>query len=165
MLKVNGLVIHEVPTNNFVDHGFYMISPTNLMDYYKANNYEIVKSYIVERDKRFLNLFPWKVYKYDQQGFSQLANGGHGKKNIVMVSIFVVRKLKFSTYEVIPTQSYYQNAYEQLPIKKSNNLKEKIKSKISKNPALEDILLILKRAIKLKLQDIFGYKIKVYKKY
>ena len=37
LLKPEGLIMHLLPTNNFVDHGFYMFSPTFFYDYYTTN--------------------------------------------------------------------------------------------------------------------------------
>jgi len=36
----NGLVIHHVPMNNWVDHGFYQFSPTLFFDFYGAGAFE-----------------------------------------------------------------------------------------------------------------------------
>ena len=36
----NGLVIHHVPMNNWVDHGFYQFSPTLFFDFYGADAFE-----------------------------------------------------------------------------------------------------------------------------
>ncbi|MGA1868173.1 MAG: hypothetical protein ACMUJM_06455 [bacterium] len=41
-LKEEGYIIQMVPSNNYVDHGFYQFSPTLLADYYACNNYEII---------------------------------------------------------------------------------------------------------------------------
>lgn len=43
MLKPGGLIVHESPTNNFVNHGFYQLSPTLFDDLYAANNYEMLE--------------------------------------------------------------------------------------------------------------------------
>jgi hypothetical protein len=36
MLQVGGRIIHHTPMNNWVDHGFYQISPTLFFDFYSA---------------------------------------------------------------------------------------------------------------------------------
>lgn len=46
MVKPGGLAIHESPTNNYVDHGFWQINPTLLFDFYSANGYEILEAWI-----------------------------------------------------------------------------------------------------------------------
>lgn len=41
MLKKGGRIIHDVPCGNWIDHGFYMFSPTFFIDYYKNNGFSI----------------------------------------------------------------------------------------------------------------------------
>ena len=41
MLKKGGRIICCLPTSNYVDHGFYMFSPTLFWDYYSANKFDI----------------------------------------------------------------------------------------------------------------------------
>lgn len=40
MLEIGGRVIHHTPTNNWVDHGFYQISPTLFFDFYEAAGFD-----------------------------------------------------------------------------------------------------------------------------
>lgn len=42
-LNVGGTVLHQSPTNNYVDHGFYQFSPTLFYDYYHANEFENIE--------------------------------------------------------------------------------------------------------------------------
>ena len=39
LAKTGGMVIHHVPMNNWVDHGFYQFSPTLFFDFYGANGF------------------------------------------------------------------------------------------------------------------------------
>lgn len=41
LLKVGGRVLHMAPSSNYIDHGFYMFSPTLLWDYAHANAWEV----------------------------------------------------------------------------------------------------------------------------
>ena len=41
MLRVNGIVYHGVPSDGWVNHGFYSISPIFFLDYYASNGFEI----------------------------------------------------------------------------------------------------------------------------
>lgn len=41
MLRVGGRVIHVSPSSNYVDHGFYMFSPTFFWDFYSTNQFEL----------------------------------------------------------------------------------------------------------------------------
>lgn len=44
MLRPGGVVIHVVPVHNWIDHGFYQISPTLLFDYYIAARFDILEA-------------------------------------------------------------------------------------------------------------------------
>jgi SAM-dependent methyltransferase len=39
LVSPDGMVIHHVPMNNWVDHGFYQFSPTLFFDYYEASGF------------------------------------------------------------------------------------------------------------------------------
>jgi SAM-dependent methyltransferase len=60
LLKEDGIIIHASPSHNHVDHGFYMFSPTLFSDYYSANSYKILTSYIFEYT--FECNSPWKFF-------------------------------------------------------------------------------------------------------
>jgi hypothetical protein len=99
MLKVGGIIMHASPSNDYVDHGFYAFSPTVFYDYYRANGFEIIKSYIFE-------VKPNKcvVYEYNPEkaGFS-IPRSGFGE----LLVWFVARKIDSSTCGVIPQQHMY----------------------------------------------------------
>jgi hypothetical protein len=44
MLRPHGTVIHIVPCNGWVNHGFYQISPTLMFDYYGAAGFDPIAS-------------------------------------------------------------------------------------------------------------------------
>lgn len=101
LLKEGGVVIHSSPSHNHVDHGFYMFSPTLFSDYYSANKYQILTSYIFEYG--FENNTSWRVFEYQPGCLDILSFGGFGKK---MLGIwFVCQKQQFSTGGIIPQQS------------------------------------------------------------
>jgi hypothetical protein len=109
ILKVGGYIIHASPSSNHVDHGFYMFSPTLFHDYYQANGYEIVKSYLFEyessHDKK-----PWIIYDYTPGCIDHLSFGGWNGDKLLGIW-FVARKLKESTCHVIPQQGSYRRAW------------------------------------------------------
>lgn len=54
MLKPGGIIIHGSPLAGYVDHGFYSISPTFYLDFYDANDYEIIKleiEFVMDRNQ------------------------------------------------------------------------------------------------------------------
>lgn len=111
MVMPGGLVVHESPTNNFVDHGFWQINPTVLFDFYSANGYEILEAWVClfpsadnmhhESPRRFV---------YDPSAFERLSVGRfpHG-----LASIFIVaRKALEHTSAVKPTQGFYRRHWD-----------------------------------------------------
>jgi hypothetical protein len=42
VMHPGSVVLHSLPLGNRIDHGFYQFSPNFLLDYYEANNFEIL---------------------------------------------------------------------------------------------------------------------------
>lgn len=59
LLKVGGIVIHEVPSSNSIDHGFYSFSPTMFRDYYLNVGYELIEIFLVVKKGHLA-----KIYEY-----------------------------------------------------------------------------------------------------
>ncbi|MFC1767269.1 class I SAM-dependent methyltransferase [Candidatus Margulisiibacteriota bacterium] len=66
MLKEGGRIIHLLPTSNYIDHGFYMFSPTVFYDYYSSNKYSISGCFLLKlpRDNSLPNEPLWDIYEY-----------------------------------------------------------------------------------------------------
>lgn len=47
LLKTDGVIIHVLPCNNWIDHGFYSFSPTVFIDYYNENKFTIDTIFLV----------------------------------------------------------------------------------------------------------------------
>ena len=47
MLKQNGYILHMLPSNNYVDHGYYQFSPKLFEEYYRNKYWRIYNSYVV----------------------------------------------------------------------------------------------------------------------
>lgn len=107
---MGGIVIHESPTNNHVDHGFYMFSPTVFYDYYLLNGFEIIKSYIFEYELPY-DKGEWLIYDYKPGCIDHLSTGGWGNAKIGVW--FVVRKLEASSCDLVPQQGSYLKQWSQ----------------------------------------------------
>jgi SAM-dependent methyltransferase len=82
MLREGGRVIHLLPASNYMDHGFYMFSPTFFWDYYNANGWTVntlrLFRHGLRSDRR-----RWRIYEYDPQtahevNFGSLDNARYG---------------------------------------------------------------------------------------
>ena len=97
MLRPGGIIIHVVPVHNWIDHGFYQISPTLLFDYYIAARFDILES-------AALAFFPGDC----ACAISPLPPGAAvARGERAVLGMFAARKTAFSLDTVIPTQSLY----------------------------------------------------------
>lgn len=82
LVAAGGLVIHHVPMNNWVDHGFYQFSPTLFFDFYGAAGFEDLRMkihFIARRGERYLS--------YDPRVDLPVPNvAGSGKKLMIFFS-------------------------------------------------------------------------------
>jgi len=56
---IDGLIVHQSPTNNYVEHGFFQFSPTFFSDYYQANGFEVMEAKIFCHTKN-VHGDPWR---------------------------------------------------------------------------------------------------------
>jgi SAM-dependent methyltransferase len=128
MLKVGGRIIHMLPSSNWVDHGFYMFSPTLFHDYYSANNWQIEMARIIELTRRH-DVDPWRIYDYVPGVLNPLSSGGFDKGYLINI-FFVVSKTSRSVSSVIPQQSRYQEGKWNEKFIQSNEKLSTVKSLI-----------------------------------
>ena len=147
MLKVGGRIIHSSPSTNHVDHGFYMFSPTLFYDYYTANNWEIVTSYIFKYTERHYK-DPWKIYSYKPGSIEPLSF-----KDSLLGIFFIAIKTGNSTADIIPQQGYYQRVWRDTmtgssPSEGGSVLVTKIGQFLKKTPILYEIALRVYKKLK-----------------
>lgn len=99
-LKVGGTVVHVNPAHNHLDHGFYSFSPQMYHDYYTANSYKILDSYILESFKNGYDNF--HVYRYKPGCLELLQFGGYGRE--MLCNWFMAQKQSDSSCDKIPSQ-------------------------------------------------------------
>jgi hypothetical protein len=97
--KISGYIIHFVPANNFLNHGFYQPSPTFFYDFYEANGFEIVEAYLVELRAGF-----HRYYYYDHK---KDYLGVYINPTNRLANCFVVRKKRNINKIISPSQSIY----------------------------------------------------------
>ncbi len=125
MLKCGGKIFHFSPASNYLDHGFYMFSPTLFLDFYEANSFQIESCQLI---KHLPNQnIDWKFFPYTPGSLEHLSYGGLDHK---MYSLcFIAKKTKDSTGIQIPYQHRYSKGTWNHKIDSSQNsfLKETIK--------------------------------------
>lgn len=73
MVKPGGRIIHLSPSSNWLDHGFYMFSPTLFIDYYRENGISVDVVKMIRQDAGNAS---WDVFDYDPLGWSRIGSGG-----------------------------------------------------------------------------------------
>lgn len=110
LVRPGGRVIHvAVPSNNHVDLGFYMFSPTLFHDYYTANGYAIECAYLCEYfpywHRGRLYSPPWNIYRYEPGCLDHLSYGRFGGRQAAI--FLVATRQPGSTADVIPQVSHF----------------------------------------------------------
>jgi SAM-dependent methyltransferase len=103
MLKPGGRVILMTPTSNFMDHGFYSISPTFFFDYYSQNNFTDMRAYIIESYPNYFHKCKLYKYHYERQRQQPIRTKNE------LGTYFTAKKVSNSTSDVIPTQGCYMD--------------------------------------------------------
>ncbi|OGW31678.1 MAG: hypothetical protein A2X54_09445 [Nitrospirae bacterium GWF2_44_13] len=96
MLKVGGRIIHESPSSNYTDHGFYMFSPTLFYDYYYVNKWDIIDSFFIKHSSQ-PNKHLWNIYRYEPGLLNVFAFGGLDKGTYLIY--FNAEKTDDSTFD------------------------------------------------------------------
>jgi hypothetical protein len=160
LLKVGGLVVHHLPSHNHVDHGFYMFSPTIFYDYYKANNYKIIKAYVHEYDRDHAGK-AWTIYNYEPGCLDRISYGGWGRK---MLGIwFVAQKTEESRCDIIPQQGAYIKTWSNEEFSE-DNIKNRVKSFVRSYPVFFRIVKDFYRLF-IKILPIRQWRPKVIARY
>lgn len=109
MLKRGGRVIHSSPSNNHVDHGFYMFSPTLFADYYNANSWKVHTLNIFKYTRGHI-YEPWLIYDYTPGCLEFYAFGGFNDDKLLGIWS-ICEKTGSSTKDVIPSQGFYTKTW------------------------------------------------------
>ncbi len=112
MTKVGGTIIHHTPTHNFVDHGFYSISPTFYYDYYEANHCENLYCVLAGQKLPFRHNDVPTLFPYTPGALEAFSIGGFTRENFkgcdMFMTAFEATKTEVSVGDVIPVQRRYQ---------------------------------------------------------
>ena len=110
LLKEGGMVIHHLPLNCQIDHGFYQFSPTLFFDFYFSNGFEDMEMKI-----HFLNPIEESYFTYDPRTDKALPfSFGHEEIYV----FFSARKKAAQQFIAFPIQSRYHHAFTENKLKR-----------------------------------------------
>jgi hypothetical protein len=70
-----GSIVHILPLNNYVDFGYYQISPKLLNNVYKKNEFINKKLYIIKHHQE-VDVVPWQFIEYSPEFGKKIQYGG-----------------------------------------------------------------------------------------
>jgi SAM-dependent methyltransferase len=108
LLRPGGVVIHVLPLNNWVDHGYFQFSPTLMFDYYSAARFELLESLVAAFDPRRAGGATWEVSAAPRGLFGQGSPGTLDDRSYL--HLFLARRTEQSADRPIPIQSVYSAA-------------------------------------------------------
>jgi hypothetical protein len=119
LTKVGGFIIHMVPSNNYVDHGFYQFSPTLFFDYYRANKFEILSMEFlrqeIDQEAQAHAMFRLRSYSSENYIPGMLDKKCFGGLDAALYSVNVcVRKSEQSLSGQAPNQSRYERIWKEV---------------------------------------------------
>lgn len=115
LLRDGGRIVHAgVPSNNHMDLGFYMFSPTFFHDFYSANRWRIDCEYLCQyfpywHRGRFYSA-PWKIYEYSSGSLDHLNYGRFGGKQCAV--FMVATKTPEATGDKVPQLGQYVHSWQ-----------------------------------------------------
>ncbi len=126
MLDIQGRVIHIAPSSNYIDHGFYMFSPTLFKDYYSANNFILEEIFILRH--KINTKRRWKKSSYISGTLMKCIGSA---TNDLYAIYCIATKTEKSSSNIIPQQFMYKhNLWNKTKTEKSH---DKIKKLIKTN--------------------------------
>ena len=106
LLREGGLAIHEVPSSNFIDHGFYSFSPNLFREYYLNKGYEIIEILLIVKKR-----YKAKVYQYFPRDAGAEIPENWGDRNVNVWC--VARKGSNIVRSNVPQQKKYADSWSQ----------------------------------------------------
>jgi SAM-dependent methyltransferase len=104
LARPGGRVIHHVPLNNWIDHGFYQFSPTLFFDFYEANGFADLRMALHFMHGRRESWIP-----YEPRDGVRLPASFGGKSQVL--AFFSARRAQARAEIVFPIQGRYRRAF------------------------------------------------------
>lgn len=109
MLAEDGIIIHDLPCNNYVDHGFYSFNPTWFLDYYNENAWYVPSIYF-STTSRLDNNYQQLLRSPDCRLLDCTKYLQNSIKGVLIVCI--AQKKKESTVDLFPNQSFFEKTHQ-----------------------------------------------------
>jgi hypothetical protein len=103
LLAPGGLAIHISPCNNYVNHGFWQLSPRSFFDFYHVNGYEDLQMTMIVSPRDPDVARAWATFPLEGE---LTAANFYSNQDDRLTCLFSARKTDRSTSDRIPSQSF-----------------------------------------------------------
>jgi hypothetical protein len=107
-LNIDGWIVHQSPTSNYVNHGYYQFSPCFFAEYYSANRFDNILVELV-REGRPQTDDAWMMARYHGEGTGTVHPGSLDDRQYC--TFVRAQKTVASTCGVVPQQGVYLPAW------------------------------------------------------
>lgn len=111
LVRPGGRIIHLSPCNNYVNHGFWQLSPTAFFDFYEVNGFVDLHAQLIVHPRSDYHKRPWGLIAYDPEAHGGL-NAFFSSNDDQLGIMFFARKTDLSTSEEKPTQAFFRRVYQ-----------------------------------------------------
>ncbi len=109
LARPGGRIMHITPCNNYVNHGFWQLSPTAFFDFYGENGFDDLGAMmLIHSNGLDYRNEPFLWFRYDERihgGINSLFSGTTDQ----LATVFSCRKGPRATSDRIPMQRYFRN--------------------------------------------------------
>ena len=135
--KIDGYIYHISPGNNYMDSGFYQISPTLYEHYYYENQFKLI-SHSLQADKTIKELIPYTENTYNNAKLQKRF------RNNKRVKVHQIVQKKVNSVDKIPTLQYYSRSKSESDSSREYLIKVALKESKFKKIAKKIYLYIFK---------------------
>jgi hypothetical protein len=109
MAKVGGQIVHLTPSSNAINHGFYSVSPSLYLDFYRDCGCQVQKLWLCRLPKSDLLRGSWKVYDCMSDPRSWLPLGR--LDGAIWMTYAVITKTDPCDPNRVPQQTFYTQTW------------------------------------------------------
>jgi SAM-dependent methyltransferase len=142
MLKVGGSVIHQIPCNNLVEHGFFQFSPSFFEKFYEENGFSVSEILLTCRKHTFMEEYlRSKVYIYDKKEMFRMHVNNINLPGQILLHVVAKKKGHIKKVNIPKYDIQAENKSEKIMV--SSNMTQQLIKTIMKKIFPRNIILMI----------------------
>jgi hypothetical protein len=116
LVRPGGRVLHLSPVNNYVNHGYWQLSPRSFFDFYEVNGFTDLRSTLIVHPRNDDGTRTWATFSFDPREPGGASNFYSSKGDFLTV-LFSAVKQEGSTSDRIPNQVFANADHYELELR------------------------------------------------